>query len=54
MFVAYGIIYGYVGITVEVLRDVRNATAFFSYFLVTGTLVILALVILARRFGRDA
>jgi hypothetical protein len=53
VFVAYGIVYGYVGVTVEVLQRVRNETAFLSYFLVTGTLVIIALVILARRFGRD-
>jgi hypothetical protein len=53
MFVAYGIVYGYAGITIRVLRNVGSATAFFGYFLVTGTVVIVALVVLARRFGRD-
>jgi hypothetical protein len=53
VFVAYGIVYGYAGISFEVLQRVSNGTAFFGYFVVTGTLVIIALVILARRFGRD-
>jgi hypothetical protein len=53
VFVAYGIVYGYIGFTVEVLRNVHGGTEFFGYFVGTGTLVIIALVILARRFGRD-
>jgi len=53
VFVAYGVIYGYIGITVEVLHNVHGEAAFFGYFVATGTLVIIALVILARRFGRD-
>ncbi len=53
MFVAYGIVYGYVGITVKVVPDLRHERAFLGYFVVTGALVIIALVILARRFGRD-
>ncbi len=54
VFVAYGIIYGYIGITVGVLDNLHGEAEFLSYFVVTGTLVIIALVILARRFGRDA
>ena len=53
VFVAYGIAYGYAGISVEVLQRVRSETAFFGYFVMTGALVIGALVIIARRFGRD-
>jgi hypothetical protein len=53
VFVAYGIIYGYIGITVEVLNGLHGDAEVLSYFAVTGTLVIIALVILARRFGRD-
>jgi hypothetical protein len=53
VFVAYGIVYGYVGITIKVVPDFRHDTAFLAYFVVTGGLVIVALVLLARRFGRD-
>ena len=53
LFVAYGVVYGYVGISVKVVPDIRNETAFFAYFVFTGGLMIVALAILARRFGRD-
>ncbi len=53
VFVAYGAVYGYVGVSFKVLERVRDATAILGYFVVTGTLVIIALVMLARRFGRD-
>jgi hypothetical protein len=53
VFVAYGIVYAYLGITIEVLRHIRGERGFFAYFLVTGLLVILSLVVLARGFGRD-
>ena len=53
VFVAYGAIYGYVGISVKVLERVRHDTAILGYFVVTGTLMIIALAMLARRFGRD-
>jgi hypothetical protein len=53
VFVAYGTIYGYVGISVKVLQHVSSATATLGYFVVTSTLVIIALAMLARRFGRD-
>jgi hypothetical protein len=53
VFVAYGSIYGYIGLSYKVLQRVGDATAILGYFVVTGTLVIIALVALARRFGRD-
>jgi hypothetical protein len=53
VFVAYGAIYGYVGVSVKVLERVRHDTAILGYFVVTGTLMIIALAMLARRFGRD-
>lgn len=52
-FVAYGIVYGYVGISYKVLDGVNDATTGLGYLVVSGTLVIVALVMLARRFGRD-
>ncbi len=53
VFVAYGAVYEYVGISVKVLEHVRGVTAVLAYFVVTGTLTIVSLALLARRFGRD-
>jgi hypothetical protein len=52
-FVAYGIVYGYAGISFQVLRSLRGDTAALSYFVFTGAIVIAAIAILARRFGRE-
>jgi hypothetical protein len=53
VFVAYGIVYGYIGVSLRVLQEIPSETTTFAYFLVTGTLVAVALARLARRFGRD-
>jgi hypothetical protein len=53
-FVVYGVLYGYAGITSRLLHNVSSFTSVLSYFVVSGTLVVLLLVVLARRFGRDA
>ncbi len=53
VFVAYGTIYGYIGLSYKVLERAGDATAILGYFVVTGTLMIIGLVTLARRFGRD-
>jgi hypothetical protein len=52
-FVAYGALYGYIGISVRLAYASSSFTAFLAYFVVSGTIVIVALVILARRFGRE-
>lgn len=52
-FVAYGTLYGYAGLSIRFLQFLDDATAAFAYFVVTGALVVVALVVLARRFGRD-
>ncbi|HJU42793.1 MAG TPA: hypothetical protein VJ691_08255 [Vicinamibacterales bacterium] len=51
-FVAYGTLYGYAGISVRVLSEINSATVGFSYLVVTGSMVVIALVVLARRFAR--
>jgi hypothetical protein len=51
-FVAYAIVYGYAGITATVLPILGSAAAFLGYFFFTGSLVIVSLAVLARRFGR--
>jgi hypothetical protein len=53
VFVAYGVVYGYVGLSSQVIRALHDTTAAFAYFVVSGTIVIGALVVLSRRFGRE-
>lgn len=52
-FVAYGTLYGYAGISARVLQTIGGVTPALLYFAVTGTGVVIALVVLARRFGRE-
>jgi hypothetical protein len=52
-FVAYGILYGYGGVSYKLLESIGGPTAALFYFVFTGTFVIGLLVVLARRFGRD-
>jgi len=53
-YVVYGVLYGYAGLSGRLLREVRSFSAGLAYFVVSGILVVVALVGLARRFGRDA
>jgi len=53
-FVAYAAVYGYIGVSVIVVRDIRSQTGFLSYFVVTGVAMLVLLVLIARRFGREA
>jgi hypothetical protein len=52
-FVAYGTLYAYVGISSQVLRAIDDASGTMAYFIISGVLVIAALVALARLFGRE-
>lgn len=53
-FVAYGTLFGYVGLSVRLLDLISGGeTVLLAYFAVTGSAVLLALVLIARRFGRD-
>lgn len=52
-FVVYGVVFGYLGISIRLVRDADSFTAFLAYVVVSGTIVIVALVVLARRFGRE-
>ena len=53
VFVVYGTIYGYIGVSGEILRRLGTDTAALSYIVVSSTIAILAIVMLARRFGRE-
>jgi hypothetical protein len=54
VFVVYGIGYAYIGVSSEWLRHVRGGTAVLVYFVVSAVLVVVGLLVLSRRFGRDA
>ena len=53
-FVAYAAIYGYVGASSVLIREIRGDTAISSYFVVTGVAMLVMLIQIARHFGREA
>jgi hypothetical protein len=53
-FVAYAAVYGYVGVSSILVRDMNNESTLLSYFVVTGVAMLVMLVVIARRFGREA
>jgi hypothetical protein len=53
-FVAYAAVYGYIGVSSILVRDINDETAILGYFLVTGVAMLILLVLIARRFGREA
>ena len=53
-FVAYAAVYGYVGVSSILIRNITRDTAILSYFVVTGVAMLVMLVSIARRFGREA
>jgi hypothetical protein len=52
-FLVYGIVYAYACISGRLLRHVSTINGTLAYWVVSATMVIFALVVLARRFGRD-
>ena len=52
-FVAYGTLYAYGVVSIRMLDALRSPTVSLLYFVVTGTVVVIALVVLSRRFGRE-
>jgi hypothetical protein len=53
-FVAYGTLYGYAGLSARVLVALGSFTGALVYIIVSGAVVVCALVYVARQFGRDA
>ena len=53
-FVAYAAVYGYVGASAVLVRNMHQDTAILSYFVFTGVAMLVALVLIARRFGSKA
>ena len=52
-FVAYGTLYGYAGITMQLFEYIGGPILSFWYFIITGMMVVTALTLVARTFGRD-
>jgi hypothetical protein len=52
-FVAYAAVYGYVGVSAVLIRDMHDDTAVLGYFVFTGVAMLVMLVQIARRFGRE-
>jgi hypothetical protein len=52
-FVVYGALYGYGGLSFRLIENLGGPTPVFAYLLVSGTMVLIGLVVLARRVGRE-
>lgn len=52
-FVVYGTVWGYVGVSRQLLRGVHGDTATLAYFVVSAATVVVALLVLSRRFARE-
>jgi hypothetical protein len=52
-FVAYAAVYGYIGFSSIVLRQMRDGTAILGYFVLTAMAMVVLLVQIARRFARQ-
>jgi hypothetical protein len=53
-FVSYGAVYGYIGLSVQLMRGVSNDTVILAYVVISATAMIASMVLLARRLGRQA
>lgn len=53
-FVAYAAVYGYVGVSAILIRNMDSFIAVLGYFFVTGIAMLVMLITIARRFGREA
>jgi hypothetical protein len=52
-FVVYGTVYGYIGLSIELLRSVSDTTVVLVYIVVTGIAVVVLISTLARQIGRE-
>ena len=53
-FVAYSAVYGYVGVSSILIRGIYDEIVVLGYFVITAIAMLVALVLMARRFGRPA
>lgn len=52
-FVAYSAVYGYVGVSSILIRNMSDETAILGYFVITAVAMLVVLVQIARRFGKQ-
>jgi hypothetical protein len=48
------VIYGYIAISIRIVSSTTRFEATLTYFFVSGGIVLAALVLLARRMGRES
>ena len=53
-FVAYAAVYGYIGISSQIIRGFSDTTVIPLYFVVSAAAMLVVLVLIGRRFGRQA
>jgi hypothetical protein len=53
-FVAYATVYGYVGVSSILIRNITDETFVLGYFVITAIAMLVLLVQIARRFGKPA
>jgi hypothetical protein len=53
-FVAYSAVYGYIGVSSILIRGIRDEISILGYFVITTVAMLVALVLIARRFGKAA
>ena len=53
-FVAYSAVYGYIGVSSILIRGIYDEVVILGYFVITAIAMLVALVVIARRFGRPA
>jgi len=54
VFVAYSAVYGYVGVSSILIRDINDDTFILGYFVISAVAMLVTLILIARRFGRTA
>ena len=52
-FVAYAAVYGYMGVSSILLQGAHDSIGILGYFVITGIMMLVGLVVIARRFGRE-
>lgn len=53
-FVVYAAVYGYLGVSSLVIRNLAEESAILSYFVISGVAMLVVLILIGRRFGRPA
>jgi hypothetical protein len=53
-FVAYSTVYGYIGVSSILIRGISEEISILGYFVITAVAMLVALVLIARRFGKAA